>query len=117
MKMTNDRPGKDFDLEVKKIIEANFPLEVVVDETNKTGYFRVTSAFSPFAGTVFRFQNASYDDVSNHLSFAYEILSNPKNVDQNSPGLRDLMFKTLQVIFQFESQWILKNSEQIKTSV
>lgn len=101
------RPDAQFDYDVKRVIEANFPLEVVVDENNKTGYFRITNAFPPMAGLVFRYQNASYDDVANHLSFGYEILSNPKNIDVNHPTLKNLLFHTLQIILGVESQYIL----------
>lgn len=103
-----DRPDAEFDYEVKKIIEQNFPIEVIVDENHKTGYFKITSAYPDMAETVFRFKNASYDDVSNHLSFSYEILANPKNIDQNHPILKNILFQVIQVIYQLECQYLLK---------
>lgn len=103
----NDRPGAEFDYQVKEIIERSFPLEVIVDENNKTGYFKITEKFPGMAGTVFRYQNAAYDDVSNHLSFGYEILSNPKGINDQSPEFRNLLFHVLQVIFEIESKYLL----------
>jgi len=103
----NDRPDAEFDYNVKRVVETNFPLEVTVDENHSTGYFKITSAFPQYAGVIFRYQNASYDEVANHISFSYEILVNDKNADIGAKPFKDLLFNVLQVIYQVECNYLL----------
>lgn len=103
----NNRPDAEFDYNVKRVVETHFPLDVTVDENHGTGYFRVNSKFPEYAGTLFRFKNASYDDVANHMSFSYEVLDNPKNADIHSNVFRDLLFHVLQTIYKIESAYLL----------
>lgn len=111
----HEREDSQFDYAVKSVVEQNFPLEVVVDETNKVGYFKVNESWPPFTGTVFKFVNAYYDDVSNHMSFNYQILSNPRQINEHDQTFQGLLFNVLQLIYQIECQYILNKEANVNT--
>lgn len=112
----HSRPDQEFDYAVKAVVERNFPLEVVVDETNKTGYFKINEKYPLLEGTIFRFVRAFYDDVSNHMSFQFEVLSNPKNIPEDHPNLRQLLFHVLQVIYKLECEYILSKEANVNSN-
>lgn len=98
----------NFDDIIRKQLEQVFPIKVSVDDNH--GYFTFDERFPPFEGTKVRFNSASYDDVSNHMSFSYDVVENPKNIPEKLVDLQQVLFRIVLHIYEIESRLLLNKS-------
>ena len=104
--------NQNFDEIMKKNLENMFPLQVKTD--NGFGSLLFDERHPQLNGLHVKFNSCSYDDVSNHLSFGYDVLSNPNNIETNSIDFKQIMFRIAQTIYELECMLVLQEQNSKK---
>jgi hypothetical protein len=108
MNKNNSLINEDLDEIIKEHVESLYPIDVIIDKENSRGLFKFNSSFPPFQGTVIKFGSAYFDEMSNNLSFAFDIIENPKNISRENRDLLSILFNVISFIFKLECEKLLQ---------